>query len=326
MRSRGKGKSGEVKNKKSRNAPKTHEVRPAPTTALTTDSDDSSDGENGNPAGAQVRSQRAARRGETGGMRQRRQAPTCRQDAGEDGERPDPTASPEEGGGRPREPLSRLQRMKQAKEREREALRQAHEAEQVARRQKREEATQREAKRAESEEEWEARENAALEELREAKRKQEDEEYAKWVGQIAVDERGELQEETHRRREAVVSFLIQHANEVDASVSVHGKGPTATSLPEDHGREDGVEKPSNILVLQDTSRQLQVSVEELVSVIEQLIREDRLFGVFDDRGKFVVMSERHFPMIAKFITQRGRVSVTELARECNRIILNRGSK
>ncbi|CCW69755.1 unnamed protein product [Phytomonas sp. Hart1] len=284
------------------------------------DATESEEEENGAERGPRTRPRRTAGEGEPAGMRRRRPAHRRRQDGANE---------EAEGGARSQGPLSRLQRMKQERERERAERRQADEAEQEARRREKEETDRRATQHAESEEEWAVRENAALQELRDAKRKHDDEEYAKWVGHIEVEECGELEQETQKRREAIISFLKQRANEVNAGISDHSKYPTATSSLKNNGCdseancEDSDSRPSNILVLQDTARTLEVSVEELVAVIEELVREDTLFGVFDDRGKFVVMSELHFPMIAKFIIQRGRVSLTELARECNRIILQK---
>ena len=43
-------------------------------------------------------------------------------------------------------------------------------------------------------------------------------------------------------------------------------------------------------------------------------------GVIDDRGKFIFISQEELEAVGKFITQRGRVSISELAENSNRLI------
>lgn len=43
-------------------------------------------------------------------------------------------------------------------------------------------------------------------------------------------------------------------------------------------------------------------------------------GVIDDRGKFIYISQEELDAVAKFVKQRGRVSLTELAENSNRLI------
>ena len=45
-----------------------------------------------------------------------------------------------------------------------------------------------------------------------------------------------------------------------------------------------------------------------------------LTGVMDDRGKFIYISEEELLNVKKFIEQRGRVSIAELAKHSNELI------
>lgn len=45
-----------------------------------------------------------------------------------------------------------------------------------------------------------------------------------------------------------------------------------------------------------------------------------ILGVMDDRGKFIYISEEELNNIAKFIKQRGRVSIADLAESSNSLI------
>lgn len=46
----------------------------------------------------------------------------------------------------------------------------------------------------------------------------------------------------------------------------------------------------------------------------------RLSGVIDDRGKFIVITAEEMKDVVKFIRRRGRVNVTDLAAESNKLI------
>jgi hypothetical protein len=135
-----------------------------------------------------------------------------------------------------------------------------------------------------------AKEEAALAELRAEKRQREEEDYKKWIGHIEVAEKGE----------------IGAADAVEQSLR--------TYLMETAPVE------SKLLVLEDAARRHAVSVEKLVKILNEMLASGSISGVFDDRGKFVFVTDAEYDAISKFIRNRGRVSVTELVRECNRIV------
>ena len=45
-----------------------------------------------------------------------------------------------------------------------------------------------------------------------------------------------------------------------------------------------------------------------------------LTGVVDDRGKFIFISQDELEGVAKFMQQRGRVSISELAEASNTLV------
>ena len=45
-----------------------------------------------------------------------------------------------------------------------------------------------------------------------------------------------------------------------------------------------------------------------------------LTGVMDDRGKFIYISEEELQKVKRFIEQRGRVNISELAKSSNQLI------
>ncbi|KAH9631686.1 hypothetical protein HF086_014687 [Spodoptera exigua] len=54
--------------------------------------------------------------------------------------------------------------------------------------------------------------------------------------------------------------------------------------------------------------------------ITELQSSGELTGVIDDRGKFIYISQKELEDVAKFIRQRGRVSITDLAESSNDLI------
>ena len=45
-----------------------------------------------------------------------------------------------------------------------------------------------------------------------------------------------------------------------------------------------------------------------------------VLGVVDDRGKFIYISQEELEAVAKFIKQRGRVSISEISDSSNSLI------
>ena len=61
-------------------------------------------------------------------------------------------------------------------------------------------------------------------------------------------------------------------------------------------------------------------LQEAINRVQELQEQGRLTGVIDDRGKFIYISQEELEAVAKFIRQRGRVSITELADASNTLI------
>lgn len=58
----------------------------------------------------------------------------------------------------------------------------------------------------------------------------------------------------------------------------------------------------------------------MINRIQTLQSMDRLTGVVDDRGKYIYISLEELDAVAKFMKQRGRVSISELAESSNSLI------
>lgn len=79
-------------------------------------------------------------------------------------------------------------------------------------------------------------------------------------------------------------------------------------------------KKNKVVVIEDLAAQFKLKTQAAIDRIQDLQKSDMLTGVIDDRGKFIYVSREEMDAVAKFIKQRGRVSISELAENSNHLI------
>ncbi|XP_018578495.1 DDRGK domain-containing protein 1 [Anoplophora glabripennis] len=79
-------------------------------------------------------------------------------------------------------------------------------------------------------------------------------------------------------------------------------------------------KTNKVVVIEDLASQFKLKTQAAIDRIKDLQNDGILTGVIDDRGKFIYVSVQEMEAVAKFIRQRGRVSITELAENSNTLI------
>ena len=154
---------------------------------------------------------------------------------------------------------------------------------------KRDEEVQR--KLLEKEREKEEQEKQLQEELKrveEEKKKKEDEEYNKWKNMIKVGEEGEDRMD-FTKEETINQFL------------------------------DYI-KIRKVVSLEDISGTFKLSPNDIVMKLNQYEKEGRIMGIIDDRGKYIYITEKEMGLIEKMLMNRGRISKSDLIKECNRLI------
>ncbi len=72
--------------------------------------------------------------------------------------------------------------------------------------------------------------------------------------------------------------------------------------------------------MDELASHFKLKTPEVVERIKTLVADETLTGVIDDRGKFIYITMEELLGVAKFINQRGRVSVQELAEYSNKLI------
>lgn len=124
---------------------------------------------------------------------------------------------------------------------------------------------------------------------RELKEKQEHEEYLKMKAAFSVEEEGYEDNEDEESDNLLQDFI----NYI---------------------------KENKVVLLEDLARAFKLKTQAAIDRIQELKSNGTLTGVLDDRGKFIYISEDELNAVAKFIRQRGRISITELAESSNNLI------
>lgn len=75
-----------------------------------------------------------------------------------------------------------------------------------------------------------------------------------------------------------------------------------------------------VVLLEDLAGHFKIKTQAAIDRLTDLQASGELTGVIDDRGKFIYISQKELEDVAKFIKQRGRVSISELAESSNDLI------
>ncbi|XP_037812078.1 DDRGK domain-containing protein 1 [Lucilia sericata] len=146
-----------------------------------------------------------------------------------------------------------------------------------------------ERKKQEEREAEEERKQAEAERLaREEQERKEHEEYLKMKAAFSVEEEGF--EEDEDEKENLLADFIKYIQD------------------------------NKVVVLEDLATEFKLKTQQAIERIQELQANNTITGVIDDRGKFIYISEEELKSVAKFIRQRGRVSIAELAESSNNLI------
>ncbi|XP_078449039.1 LOW QUALITY PROTEIN: DDRGK domain-containing protein 1 [Lampetra planeri] len=192
----------------------------------------------------------------------------------------------EVGGGKMGAKKQRKLQMKQEKKSQREA----EEADREERR--RMEAARDEQRKKEEARERDSEERQAVEELRakEEEERREQEEYLKLRAAFVVEEEGMLDEATEQESQNQLQEFIDFI------------------------------KASKVVLMEDLASHFAMRTQDAVSRVQDLMADGNLSGVLDDRGKFIYVTEEEMDSVARFIRQRGRVSLAELASASSTLV------
>eukprot|EP01063_Lacrimia_lanifica_P005125 TRINITY_DN12947_c0_g1_i1.p2 TRINITY_DN12947_c0_g1~~TRINITY_DN12947_c0_g1_i1.p2 ORF type:complete len:261 (+),score=94.05 TRINITY_DN12947_c0_g1_i1:78-860(+) len=75
-----------------------------------------------------------------------------------------------------------------------------------------------------------------------------------------------------------------------------------------------------VVSMEALSAELDRPVEELAATMDSLLASGRLTGIHDDRGRFVHITPAEYTAVERYVRQRGRVAVADLAAESSRLV------
>lgn len=164
-----------------------------------------------------------------------------------------------------------------------------------------------EARRAEQEE--------VVEKKSEARRKKEEEREA---ARLAKEEEERKKKEEQEKKEAEEYDQWKGMFEVDAGGSVEtDQAQESQSLLQDF--IDYIKK-HKVVVLENLASTFGLKTQEVINRLRNMEEMGMITGVMDDKGKFIFISEEEMLAVAACIKRRGRMSISDLALESNKLV------
>ncbi|CAH1258416.1 DDRGK1 [Branchiostoma lanceolatum] len=150
----------------------------------------------------------------------------------------------------------------------------------------------------------------------EEKRKQEEEEEKLEEERRAEEERKAKEEQAAREHEEYLMMKGSFTVEEEGHEEILDEDATENLLQDfiDHI------KAVKVVLLEDLAAQFNMRTQDCIQRVQELREQGRLTGVIDDRGKFIYISQDELQAVAKFIKQRGRVSISDLVESSNQLI------
>ena len=162
----------------------------------------------------------------------------------------------------------------------------------------------------------EREERKQRQEMLEKKRKEEEEKREKEEEEQREKERLEREEEERKELEEYLklkeTFEIQEEgfDESEEQDSMTNKLQQFIQFIQDQ----------KVVLLEDLAAHFHMKTADAISRLQDLLSQETLVGVIDDRGKFIYITKPELESVAKFIRQRGRISLSELAEASNSLI------
>ncbi|EDW15744.1 uncharacterized protein Dmoj_GI22611 [Drosophila mojavensis] len=173
-----------------------------------------------------------------------------------------------------------------------------------------------EQKRLQREQELHDREQRKVKEAKEdAERKQQEELEAEVERKRVEAERLAKEEREHKEHEEYLK--MKAAFSIEEEGFEEGDADEKESLLADFIQYI---KDNKVVLLEDLATAFKLKTQQAIERIQELQANGTITGVIDDRGKFIYVSEAELAAVAKFIKQRGRVSIADLAESSNKLI------
>ncbi|XP_020602716.1 DDRGK domain-containing protein 1-like [Orbicella faveolata] len=150
--------------------------------------------------------------------------------------------------------------------------------------------------------------------LREEERKRLEE--RRRIEQEKLEEQERKRKEEQERKEHEEYLLLKE----QFTVEEEGVGETAEESEALLEEFVNYIKDTKVVLLEELACQFGLRTQDAIDRLQSLQDMERITGVTDDRGKFIYISPEELQAVAKFIKQRGRVTISELAESSNTLI------
>ena len=131
------------------------------------------------------------------------------------------------------------------------------------------------------------------------------------------------EEREREEREAAEKRKQEELEKWSTMFSVEETGEDATAAEEDEGRLGRFVaqlKTSKVSVLEELASEFGMKVHDVLDRLMALEAMGHVTGVIDERGKFIFITSEEMRAVASFVTRKGRVRISTLAQESNRLI------
>lgn len=160
----------------------------------------------------------------------------------------------------------------------------------------------------------ELQDKAAKEAAREAKRKERYEAFEA-AERAAAEAAAAIKAEKERKQKEEEDWKTPYSAE------------TGSSAIEDMKNNEGLLKEfvayiqkRKVVAIEDIAAEFKIRSLEAVARIKALEEAGTITGVLDDRGRFILVTPSELDSVAEWIKQTGRMTIQEVAAECNRRI------
>ena len=150
-----------------------------------------------------------------------------------------------------------------------------------------------------------------------------DDEEAKLARDQEIEEERKREEEEKRRREEKERQEHEEYLKLKAAFTVDEEGADGDNEDDEENKLATFIRyieETKVVLLEDLAATFKMKTQEVIDRITCLQEAGDLTGVVDDRGKFIYISRGELESVAKFMKQQGRVSITDLAANSNKLI------
>ncbi|CAI4231194.1 unnamed protein product [Auanema sp. JU1783] len=171
-------------------------------------------------------------------------------------------------------------------------------------------------KKAHREQELRDREEQKIRDAEKEKRR-EDEREKERLEEEAEEERKRKEKEEKEKREHEEYLAMKASFAVEEEGFDIMEGEEAENLLKEF--VDYVKK-SKVVNMDELAAHFDLKSDQAVNRLQFFLENGQLQGVVDDRGKFIYITNEELDAVAKFINQRGRFSIHELAEYSNKLV------